>query len=792
MSRFAILWLVVSSVAFADIIPLSRRDDWTYAGAGGIPTNRTQCRATRFARGNGLPDTANIQGDVNACGANQYVNLACGLFTIPDGDFILLKINNVTLRGCGPGPCNGTYSNCTLLQRTDGAKADTETGGRSPTPIIIAGPQQFDGPLGTGTNLGLTVNQGATSVTINTSGFLAGQYVLLDELSGASWQTDPSGQATSVWADADWKIQWALHKPQLSGDDPLCPTTPTSGPGGTADISSASENGTQVTITTCTDHGFSNGQSVNIWDVGGTQSTSAYNGLFTISNVTHNTFTYTTTSGLTSQTGNCATAPAGHVYNCTTCVAGGGQGGASCWFSRQDRPSGEWHRISSVGVGTVNFDTKVHGKSYRTTNTAQLYLPSPTFVEGVGIENLAVRNGDSGNIVFQWCAKCWMKNVDNSVWLGYGVDVSNATRIEIRDSYLHDAAWPSPGGGGYAIALSNGASEVLIENNIVTMANKMIVANSAGAGSVVGYNYADDAFINYNGNWQEAGLNASHFVGSNHVLFEGNYSFNFESDDTHGNANYHTIFRNYLKGLRKSFVNIHAPSASWVANHTYAIGDRVWGASPQNGNACQCKTGGQSGSTAPDCSLSGDISDGSVVWNSIGIGTPTTMPGQTFDDSSQTSVNGPLRTAGVQYNTRHMSFAGNTLGFSTMSGPTWVTNGCFGGPTCGNASIWLIGWNDHCDDNGANCYPVDGNTDTTQHGNYDYLGGAIVWDPNNSDHMLSNVSSYYLSARPSFFTCGVTQFSWPWVTPEGATPLQNNGTMPAKARFDAGQPFTCQ
>jgi hypothetical protein len=44
-------------------------------------------------------------------------------------------------------------------------------------------------------------------------------------------------------------------------------------------------------------------------------------------------------------------------------------------------------------------------------------------------------------------------------------------------------------------------------------------------------------------------------VGPHHVLFEGNYGFNFDSDKTHGNAIYHTVFRNYLTGVRRSFNN---------------------------------------------------------------------------------------------------------------------------------------------------------------------------------------------------------------------------------------------
>ena len=93
----------------------------------------------------------------------------------------------------------------------------------------------------------------------------------------------------------------------------------------------------------------------------------------------------------------------------------------------------------------------------------------------------------------------------------------------------------------------------LIENSISVLANKVMVARSSGAGSVVAYNYMDDGYINGSDAWIEIGVNGSHMVGSHHILFEGNYSFNTDSDQTHGNAIYHTFFRNYFSGFRKPF-----------------------------------------------------------------------------------------------------------------------------------------------------------------------------------------------------------------------------------------------
>jgi hypothetical protein len=42
-------------------------------------------------------------------------------------------------------------------------------------------------------------------------------------------------------------------------------------------------------------------------------------------------------------------------------------------------------------------------------------------------------------------------------------------------------------------------------------------------------------------------------VGPHHMLFEGNYSFNYDSDNTHGGSIYQTVFRNHLSGFRRDF-----------------------------------------------------------------------------------------------------------------------------------------------------------------------------------------------------------------------------------------------
>src|SRR4029079_17796177 len=66
---------------------------------------------------------------------------------------------------------------------------------------------------------------------------------------------------------------------------------------------------------------------------------------------------------------------------------------------------------------------------------------------------------------------------------------------------------------------------------------------------------------------------------------------------------------------------------------------------------------------------------------------------------------------------------------------------------------------------------------TIRDGNFDYASNTVLWD--NAPQTLPD--SLYLSAKPAFFGAD----RWPWVDPLGATKLY---TLPARARFDAGQP----
>jgi len=447
-------------------LPADRATTWkpgvTYNG--GIPTNRTQCGATLTPSGGN--DLSQINAAITACTANHYVLLGPGTFTISgSGQSIGITKSNITLRGSGPG--------ITTVTRSDGA-VDGSFQPNAASPVIWVAPNRFpklptiDG--GAAYNLSSNGVDGASSVVLASApagGFAAGQIVLLSELTGATYQPDPSGRG-SILMSSDGKVTYQCHQPGLGTDD------------------------------------------------------------------------------------------------CRTNV-----------YSLPDRITQEFKEVASWdgGTRTLTFSSPLHTE-YRVANVAQVatFASQHTPITGVGIEEMTISRGDNGNLVFMNASYSWARRIESTKWLGEGVQIERCFRCELRDSYVHTPVYFEPGGGSYNITLDTGATEILVENNISRDADKVFVARGAGPGSVVAYNYLDDGRIGSNPGWQETGLGASHYVGSHHVLFEGNWAFNADNDKTHGNANTHTYFRNHLRGARTFYpadaAGDHGPSRAGGATAT--------------------------------------------------------------------------------------------------------------------------------------------------------------------------------------------------------------------------------
>jgi hypothetical protein len=228
-------------------------------------------------------------------------------------------------------------------------------------------------------------------------------------------------------------------------------------------------------------------------------------------------------------------------------------GGSRRWFVRQDRSLAQMMEVAAVSGNTITFTTPFH-ITFKAEYAAQLSRYAGPVLHRVGIEDLYIYGGmggdGHGNVSVTLCAYCWVKNIEAHWSVGTSVGFYGTFRSVLRDSYIHETPDPNPGGAGYLVGLNGGASDNLIENNVMWYGNKNIVMRATGGGNVVAYNYMDDAFGSYYPSMPEAGLNAGHYTTPHMELLEGNYSHNYKGDSFWGNSTYISVFRNHLSGLR--------------------------------------------------------------------------------------------------------------------------------------------------------------------------------------------------------------------------------------------------
>ncbi len=534
--------------------------------------------------------------------------------------------------------------------------------------------------------------------------------------------------------------------------------------------------------------------------------------------------------------GQCDTASTWNTSN-STGYCGWGEDWADTMLGASEdlvsRPIGQANVITGITTSgattTITFAAPWH-HGFRVSHAADLARidgANGKFYTGIGIENLTVANGGGGdgggNVAFWGISNSWVKNVESYNAGGGAIHFDGCFRCELRDSYLHTAGNPNPGGGGYGMEIDSYTSDSLFENNISWSFNKVMVMRSAGGGNVVGYNYFEDGYGAGYGGCQygsdigsvdpqggqpytstcsgipEAGMNATHMAGTQYALFEGNQSFSISADGTWGNSDYITFFRNHATTLRRNVNN---------------------GTGTDTGN-------GTSGSNAP-CS----------TFNCFG---PVVQLADTMGRS------------GITLYAHHWwySYVGNVLGYpnnylqnpaigyaypATFSAApqssTWFFewNGINnGGASPGQnqseywtSTLWELGTGGGNQPDAPSTLPGAGgqtvlNT-VLRDGNFDYVTGKIHWmgsnnlcnapgdaacsatnygsictDPNlcagqytTAPAVTTLPKSLYVPASmqpPPFFNGS----AWPWVDGTNAsTPLP--GALPARARFDAGTP----
>jgi hypothetical protein len=426
----------------------------------------------------------------------------------------------------------------------------------------------------------------------------------------------------------------------------------------------------------------------------------------------------------------------------------------------ESRPIGQAMEIASINGNAITFTTNFH-IDLRTSHHAHLAriarndnVVSPD-MKYIGIEDMAVEYGDGGdgggNIqVVAPAAYSWIKHVESRFHVGGSVCFHGSFRGELRDSYLHEALDPNPGGGGYGVEVETYAADNLVENNIVWAMNKLIAMRSSGGGNVIGYNYMDDGYGAGYPQQQEVGLNASHMAGSHYELFEGNYSFNFDSDSHWGTQLYITVFRNQLSTKRAA----HAPLDNYV-------------------------------------------------WSPSGLqAQPAGTPFHLYYEDAWSR-----RAIGLTKNQYWYSFVGNVLGTPdialTQSPPrsSWADFAPLvvqdslayeNLDAMGNSiPMWMLGYDG--DDPGA-AFDKQVLATTLRVANFDYVTRKVHWHGiggSGANNGLTPPStstlpdSLYLTGKPSFFG-GIP---WPYVDgSNAANPLP--GSLPAKTRFDAGTPNT--
>lgn len=432
-----------------------------------------------------------------------------------------------------------------------------------------------------------------------------------------------------------------------------------------------------------------------------------------------------------------------------------------------DRPYGEIHHISAIGAGpcpgancTITFDSPLmvqmrQSGSYNgivsvPTDSTPVYAP---LLEKAGVENISLGRSANGNLNFNFCAYCWALNVDSWGWEGGAVELISSPRTEINTVYGYDCYSSVNSGGEYVFDFMAGTTEAYLVNSISRTGGKNMTNRGGGPGSVVAYNYMDDQWYDsYSGigsYFMDLSLNASHFPGSHHVLFEGNQAVNMDADATHGSgADYMVFYRNWATGLRTPFTDPEGFSVNdFIAN---------------GGRSCPSGPG--------SCVASGP---------------------------------GAARAAGPYSYNYWYAFVGNVMGTTTnnviggtpytTAGNGWTFDSCIQ-VACGGGAIWTRG---SAQGNGfdPNLYHGNSTPYMFRDGNYDFYNGSVSWA--SGSHSLPN--SLYLSAAPSFFSAGAScSYPFPWVTPTSGSPLQTaSGSgacttyagLPARARYQAGTPF---
>ena len=161
--------------------------------------------------------------------------------------------------------------------------------------------------------------------------------------------------------------------------------------------------------------------------------------------------------------------------------------------------------------------------------------------------------------------------------------------------------------------------------------------------------------------------------------------------------------------------------------------------------------------------LGGDTTHGNSGWH-------THFRNYAHGINSSGGMSGNLRAVGMDGWTHFHAYVGNVLNGGNVYQTTPSSQG--GRPIY---QLGNLSGNCGCWDNGYSAAHI------YRDGNWDNVNNGVVWA--NGAHSMP--PSFYLTGKPSFFG----NYVWPWVEPTASSAAGRVGTLPAKARYDAGTPF---
>lgn len=227
-------------------------------------------------------------------------------------------------------------------------------------------------------------------------------------------------------------------------------------------------------------------------------------------------------------------------------------------YSSQSFEQGQIVVVTNITGNTITFDRPLYN-TYETN-----FGP---FVDGFtkatafcGLENLTVEMQSTNTtklngVYYRISRDCWMTNcvVTNSV--EDNVDISQSAAISIVGSRLENHQTYTSA-SRYGVLMGEWASDCLIQDNIIQGNNVAVIVQYGAQGNVIAYNFSDRGFVHdgYGGVYQapsdnSGGFFAGHGFNSRMNLFEGNIANGFGVDDTWGQNNHNTFFRNWATRL---------------------------------------------------------------------------------------------------------------------------------------------------------------------------------------------------------------------------------------------------